>query len=692
MDFETPALREPFVSVEGTLFIMPLFKVPGIEPSAYDWCRLSLPGDVSQIHYCCSRTGCHEPLKSLISELTDGLTSYERAKRIMNICLELKNYLVPALTLLCLCILMPETNAQNVSRRPAAGRPTVAEAQKFINEAEARLGELAVKAERADWVNSNFITDDTEALTADARQEFTAAVTELAEASRRFDGLKLPEETARKFKLLRLALTLPAPSNAREREELTRITVSMKGDYGKGKYCPGGEKGECLTLNDMERIMATSRDPEELKRVWTGWHAVAPPYRDRYSRFVQLANKGAVEMGFKDVGMMWRSNYDLPPEQFAAEMERLWLQVKPLYDSLYTYTRTQLRKKYGDIVPKDGPIPAHLLGNMWSQQWNNIYDLLKPQTSDPGYDLTEILKQKKTDEKQMVRYGERFFTSLGFEALPETFWERSLFSKPRDREVVCHASAWNIDARKDVRLKMCINITAEDFGVVHHELGHNYYQMAYSKQPFFFRESANDGFHEAIGDTIALSVTPDYLKKIGLIDKVPDEKADIGLLLQQALDKVAFLPFGYLVDQWRWKVFSGEIKTADYNKAWWELRTRYQGIAPPAPRSEKDFDAGAKYHVAANTPYARYFLATILQFQFQRALCRQAGYKGPLHRCSVYDNKAVGSNLKKMLEMGQRRPWPEALKALTGEDRMDATAIIDYFAPLKKWLDDQNRN
>ena len=570
-------------------------------------------------------------------------------------------------------------------------RSTPAEAEKFIVDAEKRLQNLSVKEGRASWVQANFITDDTEALAADAKEQTIAAVTELAQTARRFDGLELPADITRKMKLLKLALTLPAPANAAEREELTKIAVSMESAYGRGKYCPEGPDKPCLSLGDMEDILAKSRDPEELKRAWLGWHQVSPPYRKDYARFVVLANKGANEMGFKDLGAMWRSNYDMPPDAFAAEMERLWQQVKPLYDSLYTYTRRRLTEKYGStVVPTTGPVPAHLFGNMWSQDWVNIYPLLKPPTGDPGYDLTKILEDRKTDATQMVRYGEGFFTSLGFDPLPKTFWERSLLKKPQDREVVCHASAWDIDNQKDVRIKMCIKINAEDFATIHHELGHNFYQMAYAPQPTLYQNSANDGFHEAIGDTIALSVTPEYLKRLGLIDTLPDESADTGLLLHRALEKVAFLPFGYLVDQWRWKVFSGEIGPADYNKGWWDLREKYQGIAPPAPRSEQDFDPGAKYHIPGNTPYARYFLATILQFQFHRALCREAGYKGPLNRCSIYDNKAAGARLQKMLALGQSQPWPEALKLLTGEEKMDATAILDYFAPLKKWLDAQN--
>jgi peptidyl-dipeptidase A len=328
---------------------------------------------------------------------------------------------------------------------------------------------------------------------------------------------------------------------------------------------------------------------------------------------------------------------------------------------------------------------------MWAQEWGNIYPLVAPESSDPGFDLTKILRDRNTDARGMVRYGEHFFVSLGFPPLPATFWERSLFTKPADRDVVCHASAWSIDFREDLRIKMCIEITAEDFRTIHHELGHNFYQRAYNQQPLLYQDSANDGFHEAIGDTIALSVTPDYLKKIGFLDQVPPESADIGLLLRDALDKVAFLPFGLLVDQWRWKAFSGEIAPANYNAAWWELRRKYQGVAAPLPRSEADFDPGAKYHVAADVPYSRYFLARILQFQFHRALCREAGYKGPLNRCSIYDSKAAGAKLAQMLAMGKSRPWQEALEAMTGEKQMDATAILDYFAPLKKWLDEQNR-
>lgn len=595
--------------------------------------------------------------------------------------------------LVCAAALGGAVMAQSKTAHKNKARPTAAEAAQFVADAEKRLTALGLKINNASWIQSTYITFDTENLAAAAGEEYAAALTELATASHRFDGLAVPYDVRRKLGLLQSGITVPAPSNAAERTELTKTTVSMEGDYGRGKFCPPDENGKCYSLGELSNILAESRDPAQLKKAWLGWHAVAPQYRQRYARFVELANKGARELNYKDVGDLWRSGYDMKPDEFAAEMERLWLQVKPLYDSLYTYTRAQLVKQYGpSVVPPNGPIPAHLLGNMWSQEWTNLYPIMAQPGRDAGYDLTKILQDRKTDPKQMVKYAENFFVSLGMQKLPETFWERSLFVKPQDRDVVCHASAWNLDAKDDVRIKMCIEINGIDFTTVHHELGHNYYYLAYNKQPTLYQDSANDGFHEAIGDTIALSVTPEYLKQIGFIKEVPSADADTNLLLHRALEKVSFLPFGYLVDKWRWDVFSGKTKPADYNKAWWDLRLQYQGIAPPVARSEQDFDAGAKYHVAANTPYARYFLATILQYQFHRSLCREAGYTGPLHRCSIYGNKKAGEKLQQMLAMGKSRPWPEALKAVTGEEKMDATAILDYFAPLKTWLDEQNKN
>ena len=563
----------------------------------------------------------------------------------------------------------------------------------FLKQANEQLLLLSNSANRAGWVQNTYITHDTEIIGAQANEALVNAATAFAKHAAKFQSAQVPPAERRQLDLLRTSLTMSAPPDPKESEELTRLVTSMEGAYGRGKYCANGAAGEdCLDIEEITQILAANRDPKKLLEVWDGWHTIAVPMRKDYTRFVELSNKGAQAIGFKDTGAMWRSKYDMPPEAFAKELDRLWEQLRPLYVSLHAYVRARLREKYGPIVPEKGPIPAHLLGNLWQQDWSNIYPLVAPASTTPSFSLTERLKAKKIGPLDMVRIGERFFTSLGFDPLPKTFWERSLFVKPRDREVVCHASAWNIDSVDDLRIKMCIDINEEDFTTIHHELGHNFYQRAYNQQPMLFRDSANDGFHEAVGDTLALSVTPEYLVKIGLLDKAPPASGDIQLLLRAALERLAFLPFGLLVDQWRWQVFDGTIPPDKYNAAWWDLKLKYQGVAPSSPRGEEFFDPGAKYHVPANTPYSRYFLAGILQFQFHRALAKTAGCTAPLHRCSIYDSKEAGTRLNVMLQMGASRPWPDALEALTGQREMDASAMAEYFAPLKVWLDQQTKS
>jgi len=571
---------------------------------------------------------------------------------------------------------------------------TTAQADAYVADAEGQLQRMSPIWQQAEWVSETFITDDTEAIAARADAEHTALQVRLAKGAARFDTVKgLSPDTRRKLDLLKLTITLPAPDTPGAGDELSRIATRLQSLYGKGK---GTLRGQPINGSDIEKEMGSNRSPAELKEMWTSWHdKVGGPMRGDYAKMAAIANRGAVQLGYKDVGEMWRSGYDMSPAEFAAMMDRLWAQVKPLYEQLHCYTRAKLNQRYGDAVqPASGPIRADLLGNMWAQEWGDIYDIVAPKgIGDIGYEIGPLLNAKGFDPIRMFKTGEGFYTSLGFAPLPATFWERSQITKPRDREVVCHASAWDVDDVEDLRIKMCTKVASDDFGTIHHEMGHNFYQRAYNKQPFLYRDGANDGFHEAIGDFIALSITPDYLVKLGLLDraKVPGADKDIGLLLRRALDKIAFLPFGLAVDKWRWDVFSGAITPANYNRGWNDLRLRYQGIAPPAPRDETGFDPGAKMHIAFSTPYARYFLARILQFQFYKAACDQAGWKGPLHRCSFYGDRAVGQRLNAMLAMGHSKPWPDALQAFTGSREIDAGPMLAYFAPLAAWLQEQNK-
>ncbi|MFZ5728092.1 MAG: M2 family metallopeptidase [Pseudomonadota bacterium] len=571
-----------------------------------------------------------------------------------------------------------------------AARPTPAEAKAFVDKAEAELEALSVYTAKAAWVRATYITEDTQWLEAKAVGEEKALATKLAMEAARYDGVAVDPVTARKLMLLKLYLVLPAPAREGAAAELAALESGLDSTYSTGKF---DYKGRQITLNDAEDILRESRDPAELKAVWEGWRTVSPPMRADYAQLVALANEGSKGLGYSDTGALWRAKYDMAPDAFAAETDRVWAQVEPFYKNLHCYVRAKLNDKYGDgVQPRTGPIRADLLGNMWAQSWGNIYDIVAPARVRSSYDLDQLLVKANYDPTKMVKTGEAFYSSLGFAPLPQTFWERSQITRPQDREVVCHASAWNLDGKDDIRIKMCTKVNGEDFYTVHHELGHNYYQRAYGDQPYLFKGGANDGFHEAIGDFAGLSaLTPTYLQQIGLLDQAPGAEEDIPFLLKMALDKIAFLPFGLLVDKWRWEVFSGDVAPAEYNDAWWTLRTRYQGIVPPGPRPADAFDPGAKYHVPGNTPYMRYFLAHIYQFQFHRAACAQAGWDGPLHRCSVYDEAEMGRRFNAMMEMGQSKPWPDALEAFTGERQTDASAIADYFAPLNTWLTAQNK-
>ena len=565
------------------------------------------------------------------------------------------------------------------------------EARTFLTRAESELAAMNKEAAQAFWNQATDINPETNAAAAEAGAKATTLAVSLANESKKFDVSQLPPDLARKMQILRGGITIPAPSRPGAAEELSKLTTDLDAAYGTGKF---EYKGQMITLDEASTIIETSRNPNETKAVWQGWRTISPPMKDNYAAMVTLANEGARELGYPSLDQMWLSGYDMPPEEMEAEVQRLWTQVQPLYKELHCYTRMKLNQKYGDAVqPATGPIRADLLGNMWAQQWSSIYDIVKPTDSVPiKYDLTQRLVDKGYTPIKMVETGEAFFVSLGLAPLPKTFWERSMIVRPEGKEVQCHASAWDLDDEEDVRIKMCTEVNSEDFYTVHHELGHNFYQRAYKDQDFLYKNGAHDGFHEAIGDFIGLSITPEYLKQIGLIttEEMPGPESDTALLMQTALDKIAFLPFALTVDGWRWDVLSGKTAPENYNQAWWDLRLKNQGLVPPGPRPADAFDPGAKYHIPGNTPYLRYFLSFILQFQFHKAACEQAGWDGPLHRCSIYNNKEVGERFNAMLEAGASQPWPDTLEKFTGTRQMDGSAIIEYFDPLMVYLKEQN--
>ncbi|MDJ0906348.1 MAG: M2 family metallopeptidase [Woeseiaceae bacterium] len=573
---------------------------------------------------------------------------------------------------------------------PAVEAAPAESPEAFVARVNEELKELNRERGAAGWVRATYIIGDTAILSSLANERYAKWHGETVEQALAYDDMDLAPETRRAIDLLKLGTSLPAPKDAAKRRELTQIATEMTGIYGAGKYCRSDN--DCISGPELEQMMRDVRDYDSLLELWTGWREISVPMRDKFERYVELANEGAATLGYDNLGEMWRAGFDMSPAEFRTETNRLWDQVKPLYDELHCHVRGQLGEIYGtDKVPQDGPIPAHILGNMWAQEWASLYDLLEPYPGVSDLDVDSTLRTKNYSPQEMVRSAESFYVSLGMPRLPDTFWERSQFSKPQDREVVCHASAWGLDGGNDLRIKMCINQTYDELRVIYHELGHNYYQGAYKDQPPLFQGGAHGGFHEAIGDTVVLSMTPGYLAEIGLIGEAgQNDQAVINRQMQMALDSIAFLPFGKLIDEWRWAVFAGEVAPEDYNKSWWEMRTRYQGIAPAVDRTEADFDPGAKYHVPGNVSYTRYFLARILQFQFHRSLCELAGHEGELHACSIFGNEDAGARFYAMLETGQSEPWQDTLEKLTGTREMDASAIIDYFAPLMAYLKEQN--
>ncbi|RMH93048.1 peptidase M2 family protein [Lysobacter pythonis] len=597
---------------------------------------------------------------------------------------------------------------------PPAPRET---ADQFVTRINTELKAMYPEITVPQWLAATYISDDTQMLAAKSDERWLTLLNQWIEQAKQYEGQKMSAESARTLRLLKLSASMPPPKNPAHLAELTRIASKMGGMYGAGTYCKGeGETKSCRQLGELEDVLRTSRDYDAQLDAWAGWHTIAQPMRKDYQRFVELSNEGAQGLGFANTGELWRSGYDMTPAEIAAETDRLWEQVKPLYEELHCYTRDKLERKYPGKGSVDGLLPAHLMGNMWQQDWGNLWDMLAPYPDAGSLDITGALEKQYQDalaaEKakpagrgaeeieraaqkdiavKMTRRAEDFYTSLGMPKLPESYWRNTQFIKPRDRDVVCHASAWDMDMKGDVRTKMCIKPNEEEFTTIYHELGHIYYDLAYNVQPAMFQAGAHDGFHEAIGDVIVLAMTPEYLQSIGLVEKQKQsDEALINSQMRMALAKVAFMPFGLMIDRWRWGVFDGSIKPGEYNRAWWDLKARYQGVAPAMPRGEEFFDPGAKYHVPGNTPYTRYFLSHVLQFQFYKSLCDAAGHKGPLYQCSFYGNKEAGKRYWAMLSKGASQPWQRTMKELTGGEKMDAGAVLEYFAPLRGWLKQQN--
>ncbi|KAK0158218.1 hypothetical protein PV328_009250 [Microctonus aethiopoides] len=585
--------------------------------------------------------------------------------------------------------------SKNVDCRYSEGlNVNLGEALQFLREYDREASSVCSKTMMAQWDFATNITDNNRRKMLEEQTRKLKFERSSWRKAINFAWTRLPDPLTRRQ--LKLIAVKGRNSLTEDKfNELHHLIVEMKELYSRTRLCPYKKMGSICDLeidNDVSRIMAESRDYEELLYYWRAWQeAVGPPMKNKYMRYVQLANQAAKLNGFVDAGDQMREVYE--DDYFQQNIAEVISAITPLYKNLFTYVRTKLIERYGDKVRADGPLPAHLLGNMWAQNWEGIYDLVKPYSAARSLDVTlEMIIQGFTPLR-IFQMAEEFFTSLGMKPMPPEFWRYSMFEKPIDREVKCTSSAWDFCNRIDFRIKQCTKATMEDLVSTHHEMAHIQYYLQYKDQPLIFRTEALPGFHEAVSDAIELSVmNPRHLQRIGLYNNsTEDFENSINYLMLMALRKIVYLPFAYIVDQWRWRVFSDGV--ADMTTQWWELRLQYQGIVPPLPRVERDFDPGSKYHIPADIPYTKYFVGVVMQFQLFESLCDISGHVGDLHLCDLYRSQEAGRLLTEVLSQGSSRSWPDLVRTMTrGKmNRIDVSALLRYFDPLNKWLQRQNQ-
>ncbi|KAG9486097.1 hypothetical protein GDO78_008918, partial [Eleutherodactylus coqui] len=577
------------------------------------------------------------------------------------------------------------------------------DAQKFLEEYQREAEPRSYQANLAQWeYNTNITTENADKMNAAAAtwSEFYKNASDL---SAQYPIDDVTNDTV-KLQLIYLgnkgSAILPNDKYAR----LNAILNEMSTIYSTQTVCsPDGTR--CLAFEPgLDQIMLDSTNYEERLWAWEGWRAEAgKKMRKLYEEYVDLENEAARLNGYQDYGDYWRGNYktltndieySYDGNDLLNDVNSTFYKILPLYKDLHAYVRSRLQEKYGsDYISSEGGLPAHLLGDMWGRFWTNLYPLVVPYPNTESIDVTDTMVAEKWTVDRMFKEAEKFFESVNLFRLNDNFWNNSMLQEPSDgRKVVCHPTAWDM-GMNDFRIKMCSKVNMEDFLTVHHEMGHIQYDMAYHHLPMLLRSGANEGFHEAVGEIMSLSAaTPEHLKSLQLLPSsfIETEETKINFLLRQALTIVGTLPFTYMLELWRWRVFSGEIPKDKWMQTWWDMKREMVGVVEPVGHDESYCDPAALFHVANDYSFIRYYTRTIYQFQFQDALCKIANRSNPLYSCDITNSTAAGDKLRSMLELGNSKPWTEALKSITGGTKIDVQPLLNYFEPLHTWLRNNN--
>jgi peptidyl-dipeptidase A len=588
----------------------------------------------------------------------------------------------------------PTAASKSTPAKPAVSKTTIhtalsAEVQRWLDQYSATYQKLYTASSEAQWISNTHIVDGdkTNAERTEAADGALAAFTGSVENIQKLqEFLKHKDELAPlQIRQLESAL-FKAGGNPMVAADVVKARIAAETAQTEKLYgFAFTMDGKPLTPNDIDDGLKNEKDLAKRRKIWEASKEVGKALRPGLVELRDLRNKSVQPLGYHDFFSYMASEYGMTTAELAATIDQINRDLRPLFRELHTWTRYELARRYGQPVPD--LIPADWLPNRWGQDWSMLVDV-------PGFDLDAQIKTKPA--AWCVEQAERFYVSLGFQKLPQSFWEKSsLYPVAADAgfKKNTHASAWHIDLDHDVRSLMSIEPDTEWYETTHHELGHIYYYLSYSRPevPLLLRDGANRAYHEAIGSMMGLAAQqPRFVHAIGFESSGP--KPDpTQLLLKEALNYAVFIPWSAgTMFMFEKELYYDDLAPEQWNKRWWELTAKYQGIAPPTPRGEEFCDAATKTHINDDpAAYYDYALSFVLLFQIHDHIAREILHEDP-HDTSYFGRKEVGAFLKSILEPGASVDWKALLVEKTGSP-LSAKPMLRYFEPLMGWLKEQNQ-